>query len=200
MKLLLFSDLHRDLEQAARLVERSHDADIVVAAGDICSMHSGLEATIAILRRIERPTVLVPGNAETVDELVAACEAWPSSTVLHGTGDNIDGVDFFGLGGGVPVTPFGSWSYDFTEQQATELLGDCPENAILVTHSPPKGILDSDSTGRSLGSTAVAELIESKHPRLVVCGHIHACGGRTERTGATTVVNAGPRGVVWDLS
>ena len=90
MKLLLFSDLHCDLEQAARLVELSQDVDAVVAAGDICTMHRGLDATIAVLRRIERPTVLVPGNAETTDELVAACEVWPSSTVLHGTGACVD--------------------------------------------------------------------------------------------------------------
>ncbi len=33
MKLLAFSDLHRDLEQAAVLVSLSADADLVVGAG-----------------------------------------------------------------------------------------------------------------------------------------------------------------------
>ena len=31
MKLLAFSDLHRDLDQAAKLVEMSADADVVIA-------------------------------------------------------------------------------------------------------------------------------------------------------------------------
>jgi hypothetical protein len=35
MRLLAFSDLHRDLGQAERLVERSAEADAVVASGDI---------------------------------------------------------------------------------------------------------------------------------------------------------------------
>ena len=42
--------------------------------------------------------------------------------MLHGSAVAIAGVTFFGLGGGVPVTPFGAWSYDFTEEQAANLL------------------------------------------------------------------------------
>ncbi len=43
MRLLAFSDLHRDLEAVARLVERSADADVVIGAGDFASQHRGLE-------------------------------------------------------------------------------------------------------------------------------------------------------------
>src|SRR5688500_9781474 len=65
MRILAFSDLHRDLDQAARLVEKSGNFDVVIGAGDFASQHSGLEETIAALRPIAAPTVLVPGNNET---------------------------------------------------------------------------------------------------------------------------------------
>src|SRR3954470_5121351 len=104
MKLLAFSDLHCDLEQAARLVEMSAGADVVIGAGDFASVHEGLEETIAALSQIEASTVLVPGNNETVDALREAAGDWDAATVLHGAGMTIEGVEFFGLGAGVPVT------------------------------------------------------------------------------------------------
>ena len=84
MRILAFSDLHRDLDQAARLVEISADADVVVGAGDFASVHDGLEETIAALAAIETPTVLVPGNNETEEALREAAGSWPAATVLHG--------------------------------------------------------------------------------------------------------------------
>lgn len=199
MKLLLFSDLHCDAVAAQNLVERARSADLVVGAGDFANLRRGLPTTIDVLRAIERPVVVVPGNGESFAELEAACRSWPSARVLHGTGTVIDGVEIFGLGGGVPVTPFGDWSWDFSEAQAAELLAACPERAVLVSHSPPQGAADVSSAGRSFGSTAVREAIEAKRPRLVVCGHIHESWGRQERIGESLVVNAGPRGVEVEL-
>jgi Icc-related predicted phosphoesterase len=108
-------------------------------------------------------------------------------------------MEFFGIGGGIPVTPFGAWSYDFTEEQAEALLASCPARSIVVSHSPPYGAADRSSRGDHLGSRAVREAVLRLEPRLVVCGHIHESGGRHERLGATPVVNAGPAGVEWTL-
>lgn len=196
MRLLAFSDVHRDGRQAARLAEMAKDADAVVAAGDFASIHRGLEELIDMLVVIETPTVLVPGNNETDDALRAACEGWRTATVLHGEGAEIDGVSFFGLGAGVPTTPW-PWSFDLTEDEATERLAGCPEGGVLVVHSPPKGHVDGD---RSLGSEAILRTIEERQPQLAVCGHIHESAGEESRIGATRVVNAGPKGVYLDLA
>lgn len=136
MRLLLFSDLHTDLVAAASIVERAPGFDAVVGAGDFAVKRHGLDRIVEVLAAIETPAVLVPGNGESAEELTAACRGWPAAHVLHGTGVDIGGVPFFGLGGGVPVTPFGSWSYDFTEDEARDLLAPCPEGAVLVSHSP----------------------------------------------------------------
>jgi Icc-related predicted phosphoesterase len=111
----------------------------------------------------------------------------------------LDGVSFFGLGGAAPVTPFGSWSYDFSEDQARALLAGCPAGGVLVSHSPPHGLLDTDSSGRHLGSLAVRESIDQQQPVLVVCGHIHGSAGQQARLGRTTVINAGPQGVEFHI-
>src|SRR5262245_32261975 len=133
MKLLLFSDLHSDMNAAHDLVERSKDVDVVIGAGDFSNNRHGLARSIQALSRIDKPTILVPGNNESFEELQQACRGWSSVRVLHGSGVAIKGVEFFGIGGGVPVTPFGSWSFDLTEDEAAKLLKSCPENCVLVS-------------------------------------------------------------------
>ncbi len=195
-RLLLFSDVHGDHDACRHLVDRASEVDVVVGAGDFCVMRRGLGATIDILSAIETPTVLVPGNSESAEELRAACRGWAAAHVLHGDGVTLQGVDFFGIGGGIPVTPFGAWSYDLTEAQGEDLLADCPEGGVLVAHAPPRGVVDRDSRGQPLGSTAIRAAIERCAPQLAVCGHIHGSWGERDTIGATTVINAGPQGQV----
>jgi Icc-related predicted phosphoesterase len=198
MRLLLFSDLHADLTAAADLVRRSRVVDAVVCAGDLCNAHQRLAQVLEVLKVIDKPTVLVAGNNETPSELREACADVPQFDVLHGNGVTILGVPFWGVGGGIPVTPFGAWSYDLAEDQAEPLLAGCPAGGVLVTHSPPFGVLDVASNEKHLGSVAIRNAIERCRPRLAVCGHIHACGGKRLSFGDTTVVNAGPGGLEWE--
>jgi Icc-related predicted phosphoesterase len=197
MRLLAFSDLHVDTGQAERLVAAGEDADVVVGVGDFASVHSGLEETIAVLRRITKPTVLVPGNNETEDALREACDGWESSIVLHGESTAIDGVEFFGLGAGVPVTPW-DWSFDLTEEEAEEELAACPERCVLAVHSPPRGHVDTSGAGEHLGSVAVLDAVVAKEPRVALCGHIHESWGERSEIGPTEVVNLGPAGTFLD--
>ena len=198
MKLLLASDVHCDVKAARSLVARAAEADVLVVAGDLAVMRTGLENTVAVLAETRTPAVLVAGNGESAGELARACEGWDAAHVLHGSGCTLGAVDFWGVGGAIPVTPFGAWSYDLPEEEARALLAGCPTGAVLVTHSPPYGHLD-EAGGRSLGSWAVLETIQRARPRLVVCGHIHGHWEERAREGDTAIVNAGPRGVWFEL-
>lgn len=198
MKLLLFSDVHRDLSAAGDLVVQSAQVDLAVCAGDLATQRRGLQEVVDVLAGMEVPTVLVPGNGESDDELREACRGWEDAHVLHGSGVELEGVHFWGVGGGIPVTPFGSWSWDHSEEEGRELLAACPAGGILVSHSPPRGHVDT-SDGHHLGSRAVLEAVEEKAPRLVACGHIHDCWRQEARVGPTRIVNAGPQGMIVEV-
>ena len=172
-------------------MERSAEADVVAGVGDFASVHSGLEETLEALRGIDKPLVLVPGNNETDEALRTAASGW--ATVLHGESTEVEGVSFFGLGAGVPVTPW-DWSFDLTEQDAAQKLAECPEGAVLLSHSPPKGHVD-----KGLGSQAVLRAAEEKRPPLLLCGHIHELWGQESCIGQTLVRNLGPEGAILDV-
>lgn len=208
MRLLLASDLHRDHDAARSLVQRSDEFDVLVIAGDLAIKRGGLQEIVNILAPMQCPTVLVCGNGESPEELREACARardqetgahWADVHLLHGDSVQIDSVTFFGIGGATPVTPFGDWSYDIPEEDAAALLAPCPDGAVLVTHSPPNGHVDSDGMGNHHGSWSVLEAIQRTRPRLVVCGHIHACWEQESRIDDSPIINAGPRGVVRDL-
>ncbi|HEU4393878.1 MAG TPA: metallophosphoesterase [Solirubrobacterales bacterium] len=173
-------------------------ADVVIGAGDFASVHEGLEETIGALASIATPTVLVPGNNETVDALRDAAADWDAATVLHGEGATIGGAEFFGLGAGIPVTPW-EWSFDLDDETATAMLAPCPEGVVLVLHSPPRDHCDASADGTPFGSPALRRAIEEKQPRLAVCGHIHESWGCESQIGATPIRNLGPTGTWIEL-
>ena len=176
MRILAFSDLHLSRARAADLVAASVDADLVLGAGDFCGFREGLAEAMEMLADLAAPLIMVPGNMR----------------VLHGQGQEEQGLRIFGLGYGIPLSPFGDWSVEMDEDAATLLLDRCTGADLLLTHSPPKGLADRTATGASVGSAAIRAAIERLQPKLVLCGHIHESWGQEGRIGDTLVVNLGP--------
>lgn len=190
MKILAFSDLHLARARADDIVAASRSADLVIGAGDFCNMREGLDEAMAMLVGIEAPFVMVPGNNESLEQLQAS--APEGAHVLHGNSVEIGGLTIFGLGGGIPITPFGAWSWDLDEDEAQSLLQKAFGADIIVSHSPPKGVADRTSDGTSVGSLAVRVAAEWIQPKLLLCGHIHESWGEEEMIDDTLVRNLGP--------
>ena len=187
MRCLAFSDLHCDLRTARELVSRSTEADVVLGVGDFASVHSGLEETMDALSAIERPFVAVPGNNETDEALRAACGDW--ATVLHGESAEVEGVTFFGLGAGVPTTPW-DWSFDLTEEEAEARAGSraprvrCCSRTLRRRGTWTRASAALPCCGRSRPAS----------PQVVLCGHIHELWGQESAVETTPVLNLGPQG------
>ena len=138
--------------------------------------------------------MLVPGNNETEDALREAASGWSAATVLHGGGATIDGAEFYGLGAGIPVTPW-EWSFDLDDETAAGMLAAMSRRRRSSSSTRRRrGHCDANGSGDHFGSPALLRAIEEKAPRLAVCGHIHESWGCESQIGATPVRNLGPKG------
>ncbi len=127
-------------------------------------------------------TILIGGNLDhpLIDE--AFYKYYPDPR----KGVEVRGLKFLGVDV-VPYTPFGTFR-EGSEERIKELLVEKAD--ILVSHSPPYGILDLAGGSHHVGSKAVLEYIKSSKPFLTLHGHIHESWG-FENVDGTVVVNAG---------
>lgn len=107
---------------------------------------------------------------------------------LEGGEVNVGG---FTIWGG-PWTPwFNDWAFNVRRCEALRdrWLQIPVDIDILVTHGPPKGMLDLAPDGESVGCEELRRRLEIVSPLLHVFGHIHGGYGQAAR-GNTHFVNA----------
>lgn len=76
--------------------------------------------------------------------------------------------------------PFMRWSFMATEEELAKMYLSMPDELdILVTHGPPRGILDTGYQDPHVGSIALAEALEWRNVKHNVFGHLHSCGGQS---------------------
>jgi Icc-related predicted phosphoesterase len=135
-----------------------------------------------------RYKIIVPGNHEYILEEPRNRAAIMNAEMLVGSGVEVAGLKIWGS----PVTPLygGAFSLSSADDRKRHW-AKIPKNLdILVTHGPPRGILDRDAPEEpAAGCHELALAVERTRPRLHVFGHIH--GGRgILRTPATAFINA----------
>jgi Icc-related predicted phosphoesterase len=198
MKLLVFSDIHGDLQALERLL--GIEADYYIAAGDLTSWGRGLERCGEPLRARAGRVWVLPGNHESAAQIEAFCRQFGLRN-LHERTFEAGGYQVAGLGYSSP-TPFhtpGEYSEDELASKLAAFAGLKP--LVLVCHCPPLGTpLDRVREGVHAGSRAVREFIDRCQPEYFLCGHIHEAEGAAVRLGKTRAVNAGRRGYLLDLA
>ncbi|MHA1236060.1 MAG: metallophosphoesterase family protein, partial [Candidatus Hodarchaeales archaeon] len=78
----------------------------------------------------------------------------------------------------------------------SNLTNEEKKNLIVLTHTPPRGILDFSSLGsRHIGSFYLRELIDDFQPKLSMFGHVHYLGGYSMFCGRTQCLNVSSFGL-----
>ena len=189
MRILAIADVHGSVS-ARKNVQAwvaEHTPNIVVVAGDI-TQFGPPEWAEDFLNSIPLKTLAVPGNCDPKGVL-EAIENSPAIP-LHGQKVEAEGYTFVGLGGS-NSTPFNT-PFELSEEEIYETLKNIMvEKAVLVTHGPARGHLDSTATAEKLGSQAVSWIVSEFKPLLVISAHIHEARG-VEEEGGTIYVNPGP--------
>jgi Icc-related predicted phosphoesterase len=192
LKILAFSDLHRDVNALQNIMLECEFADVLVGAGDFATQGLGTNDTMSVLAESKIPVIIVSGNHDITKELRAICDRSDNMHLLHGELLTIKGVSFFGLGDEVPHANDAEWNQSLSEDEAENMLQDCPTGGVLITHSPPLGYCDQQANGTHEGSRAIGDTIKLKQPVLNLCGHIHEAWNTTAMIEQTQVCNLGP--------
>lgn len=183
MKILAVADIHGAqfrLNLVLKNIER-YSPDLLVICGDITQFGPG-ELAKNFLDQIPIDTLAITGNIDSVDVEKGIDNS--KATKIEMKKVQRKGLSFVGVSG---------LNTDHFKILDNKKMID--ETTILVTHVPPYDSKDKVFIGMHRGSKELRKLVDKKHPRLVLSGHIHEDPGFI-KIGETMVVNCsmGKRG------
>jgi len=190
MRILAITDIHgsESVKYAVREWLDMFKPEIVTISGDITNFGPPSWAR-KFLDAIPLPKFAVPGNCDPPNVIEEIKKS--KAKCLHFSREKYKDFEFVGLGGSIS-TPFGT-PFELEEEEIyNELKKVIVPRAIIVSHTPAKGHLDSiPSRGSGLGSVSLLRIVKEYQPILFISGHIHESVG-VERDGKTVFVNPGP--------
>lgn len=188
MRIVMISDTHGHHQQ----MEVPY-GDVLLHAGDVTSRGKvaelpSINAWFAQLPH--RHKLLVPGNhdfcfeqqPERVREIMSAVN------LLIDQSAEIDGLRFYGS----PYQPkFHNMAFNLPrgEPLAAKWALIPTDTDVLITHTPPYGILDRTLLRWQVGCRELRAVVDHIRPKLHLFGHIHEAYGSTEQND-THFVNA----------
>lgn len=176
VRLVCLSDTH-DLHSSLEVP----DGDILIHAGDFTSRGRvpEVEAFGRFLSDLpHRHKIVVAGNHDFLFEREPARAQRLLEGVHYLEHEEIEyeGVRFFGS----PWQPrFFDWAFNLDRgKPLAEKWATVPEGIdVLITHTPPHGILDRVARGENVGCADLREALSLIQPKLHVFGHIHEARG-----------------------
>jgi len=176
MKLVCLSDTHNRHREL-----KLPPGDVLLHAGDFTRRGTAAEIQDfnAWLGELPyRHKIVIAGNHDFLFEQQPdqARQLLTEAIYLEDSGIEIAGIHFWGS----PVSPrFFDWA--FNRERGSEMAEHwsmIPTHIdILLTHTPPHGLLDRIWSGKQVGCEALRIELMRIQPLLLVCGHIHESSG-----------------------
>jgi len=189
MKLTVISDTHNQHEQFGIL-----SGEVLIHCGDMFNLFSKkdgeLESIDDWFGRQKFDLILCTGgnhDSALEEQLNVVDEPFQNAVYLQDRAYIHDGINFYGA----PWTPELAGQAFYREGSELERVWQSiPANVdVLITHTPPAGILDVSSRGLELGCQYLAKQLRVVNPRVNCFGNVHASSG-TQITESTTYINA----------
>lgn len=180
LKICIISDTHNNLSRVDL-----PEADVLVHCGDATNLGEFWEVQklVTDLNNIApkyKNIIIVAGNHDGhwyKEKRFVLGLLPPKVTYLEDSEIVIDGFKFYGS----PWTPrFGNWWFMRDRGKDIRRNLDLIPNGldVLITHGPPKGILDMPfGSGEHVGCLDLLEVVSESKPRYHVFGHIHGSYG-----------------------
>jgi Icc-related predicted phosphoesterase len=169
------------------------DGDILVHAGDLTNRGAlgevvGFDQFLS--RLPHRHKIVIAGNHDFCFEQqpAAARSRLHHAAYLQDHGIERMGLRFYGS----PWQPeFFDWAFNLPRgERLREVWARIPAGVdVLITHGPPRGVLDLTEDGRRVGCEELAIRVDEIKPAVHCFGHIHEAAGALERED-TLFINA----------
>ena len=189
MKIWHISDTHTFHE----MLTVPENIDMVIFSGDCSNPRESLPNSFEVLKFLKwfgelpiKYKIFVAGNHDTSIERKIIFDLDFGDNIIHLWDSEviIEGLKIWGS----PYTPsFGfGWAFNKDRSKIYKVWEQIPEDVdIIVTHGPPKGILDlsydRDNKLEMCGDLALKKRIKEIQPKLVCFGHIHNCDNITNQ-------------------
>lgn len=208
IKIVAISDLHGTLPKI-------DECDLCLIAGDIIPLdiQNNRTSSIVWLFKTFLPWVnqlpckevfIVAGNHDLeleknypVAKALEYLSDFKLTYLLNDCAEFVLGDEEIKVYGSPQCHKFGNWAFMHDESYLEGLYSQVPSDIdIWLTHDTPKiGDLDLlppsqwNKEPLHAGGESLAKAIQTKQPKLVVCGHLHTCATKYERNNNTQLVN-----------
>ena len=161
------------------------DADVLIHSGDYSRGYGSWMDTVRFASWMaERPhkhKILCPGNHDyAVHENPTKAVALFRDHGIHMVGQEpleIDGVVF---DGGPWMPPSGwdpKWGFEMEEDEREKAWARIDKVDVLITHTPPMGILDRTAQNKHIGCPVLRRRVFELKPQIHCFGHVHEARG-----------------------
>ncbi len=217
MKVLIGSDYHCKpslLKQALALIP---EVDWYINCGDFCSQagaqpkrHRTLGYSLKGFREVEllrqfladidqlgKPWVFLPGNHDPSTVALAPLAGRYGTVITEPRLFQHQDLQILAI----PYTPPCGWNWSLTTAELSAIQATYAEAQvdIIITHAPPKGILDEGGKWYHRNTPTLRPVVEALHPHYYFCGHMHLDGGKIVTENSTTFVNAALHNLVLEI-
>lgn len=179
MKTWIISDMHQQFDK----LQVPKDIELCICAGDATNVKIlAVNQNEAIdwcnwVRALPFDVIFVPGNHDMTFEGSLKFLDIPSNLItLRHESINYKGLRIFGS----PYTPaFGKgWAFNINRSKIDKYWKEIPKGLdILITHGPPKSILDYTEYKRNgvtnVGDRSLLRHVIEKRPKYHIFGHLH---------------------------
>jgi len=184
MKIFAISDTHGKHEQ----VQIPEGTDMLIHAGDFSNIKSASfnynEVNLFLMWLQQQPVkykVIIAGNHDTsIESRFITKKDFKDKGIIYLEHEliEIEGIKIFGS----PYTPeFHNWAFNRKREKLGKIWDSIPDDIdVLITHGPPKGILDSaqrdNNNHEHAGCSALLKKVLKVQPKLHIYGHLHHNG------------------------
>lgn len=190
MKINVISDTHND---HLELDQSSIECDVLIHCGDFGTKGNYQEAETFLYWFVKQPAkfkILVPGNHDkrfkTHPDLLKLAYDLGIKTLMNESVD-IKGYLFYGA-------HYVPWFINNVPQDDLQVRIDAwsgipKDTSVLVTHAPPRRILDRNKKGECCGCDQLLVKVNEIRPVYHVFGHIHEFAGKERTLGGVKFLN-----------